>query len=275
MIFLKRLRIPPVMRLGASVAMLALIALTVAGCKTIQPEGIGGSSAADPRSGSASDPRIAVEAWGKRYRAAPNDPDTAINYARVLRANGQAPQAASVLEGASLQNPKHKGLLSAYARALADMGKFQQALEALNRAHTPGQPDWRILSVQGALLDQMGRHDDAQLYYGTALRIVPDEPSVLSNLGLSYALSKDLIRAELTLRRASAQPLVDPEVRGNLAWVLRLQKRLRETDSTAQAALPLEAADRNITYLRQKLAEQNGFGQPGDAPQPGVLAKGG
>jgi Flp pilus assembly protein TadD len=274
MIFLKRLHIPPVMRLGASVALIAVIALTAAGCKTIHPAGIGGSSAADPRRDSAPSAPIAVDAWGKRYRAAPNDPDTVINYARVLRANGQTPQAAALLEGASSQNPKHTGLLSAYARALADMGNFQQALEALNRAHTLGQPNWRILSMQGAMLDQMGRHDDAQLYYGTALRIVPDEPSVLSNLGLSYALSKDLIRAESTLRRASAQPLVDPEVRRNLAWIVLLQKRLRETDSTAQAAPPLKAADGNITYLRHKLAEQNGF-NPGDGPRSGVLAKGG
>jgi Flp pilus assembly protein TadD len=49
--------------------------------------------------------------------------------------------------------------------------------------------------VQGAVLDQMGRHEEAQRYYASALRIVPDEPSVLSNLGLSYALSKDLKRA--------------------------------------------------------------------------------
>jgi Flp pilus assembly protein TadD len=72
----------------------------------------------------------------------------------------------------------------------------------LNRAHTPERPDWRVLSVQGAVLDQMGRHDEAQRYYATALRIAPAETSVLSNLGLSYALSKDLVRAESTLRRA-------------------------------------------------------------------------
>jgi tetratricopeptide (TPR) repeat protein len=75
-------------------------------------------------------------------------------------------------------------------------------LDVLNRAHTPERPDWRVLSVQGAVLDQMGRHDEAQRYYATALRIAPAETSVLSNLGLSYALSKDLVRAESTLRRA-------------------------------------------------------------------------
>ena len=101
--------------------------------------------------------------------------------------------------------PSNKALLGAYGRALADAGNFKQALDVLERAHSPDQPDWRILSVQGAVLDQMGRHEEAQRYYASALKIVPDEPSVLSNLGLSYALSKDLKRAEETLRRASAK----------------------------------------------------------------------
>ena len=49
----------------------------------------------------------------------------------------------------------------------------------------------------------------AQRYYASALKIVPDEPSVLSNLGLSYALSKDLKRA---LDRArQLQALAEPE----------------------------------------------------------------
>ena len=58
----------------------------------------------------------------------------------------------------SIHNPKNTALLGAYGRALADVGNYKQALDVLNRAHTPDQPDWRILSVQGAVLDQMGRH---------------------------------------------------------------------------------------------------------------------
>ena len=101
----------------------------------------------------------------------------------------------------------------------------------LGRAHSPDQPDWHILSAQGAVLDQMGRHAEAQRYYRTALKIVPDEPSVLSNLGLSYALSKDLPDAETTLRRAAAQNPVDPRVRQNLALVVGLQGRFAEAEN--------------------------------------------
>jgi Flp pilus assembly protein TadD len=164
--------------------------------------------------------------------------------------------------------------VGAYGRALADVGNYSQALDVLGRAHTPDQPDWRILSVQGAVLDQMGRHEEAQRYYATALRIVPDEPTVLSNLGLSYALSKDLVRAEATLRRASAQPRVDPRVRQNLALVIGLQGRFAEAENIAQTDLPSDEAAANVAYLRQMLAQQNGWKQPGQPGKPVVRPQG-
>jgi Flp pilus assembly protein TadD len=148
-------------------------------------------------------------------------------------------------------------VLGAYGRALADVGNFQQALDVLSRAHAPDRPDWRILSAQGAVLDQMGRHQDAQRYYETALKIVPDEPSVLSNLGLSYALSKQLPRAEATLKRAAAGQRVDPRVRQNLALVVGLQGRFAEAETIARADLPAEEASANVAYLREMLANQS------------------
>ena len=264
-------------RRAAPVALAAALALLVAGCQTLQPTETTGTLglAAAPRADA--DWRRSAEAWGERYRANPKDSEAAINYAQALRGNGQRSQAVAVLETASIQNPRHMGVLGAYGRALADVGNYKQALDVLNRAHTPEQPDWRILSVQGAVLDQMGRHDDAQRYYGTALRIAPDEPSVLSNLGLSYALSKDLVRAELTLRRAAGQSRVDPRVRQNLALVVGLQGRFSEAEGIARADLPSDEAASNVAYLRQMLAQQNGWKQqiqPGQANKPVVRAQG-
>ena len=249
-------------------------AFVLAGCQTTQPMDATSATglAAAPRADA--DWRRSAEAWGERYRANPGDPEAAANYAQALRGNGQRQQAVAVLEAASIQNPKQMGLLGAYGRALADVGNYKQALEVLNRAHTPDQPDWRILSVQGAVLDQMGRHDEAQRYYGTALRIVPDDPSVLSNLGLSYALSKDLVRAESTLRRAASQSRVDPRVRQNLALVIGLQGRFSEAEGIAQSDLPSDEAASNVTYLRQMLAQQNGWKDPGQPGKPPVTAGG-
>jgi Flp pilus assembly protein TadD len=135
----------------------------------------------------------------------------------------------------------------------------------LNRAQTPDQPDWRTLSLQGAVLDQMGRHDEARGYYATALRIAPDEPSVLSNLGLSYALSKDLVRAESTLRRATAHGRADTGVQQNLAVVVALQGRLPEAETTARAHLTSGQGPAAMTHLRQRLAQQNGWKPQGES----------
>ena len=198
-----------------------------------------------------------MESWGERYRANPADPDAAIRYAQALRAIGQRAQAAAVLEQAAIHNPENRAVLGAYGRALADNGNFQQALDVLNRAHTQDQPDWRILSVQGAVLDQMGRHADAQRYYASALRLMPDEPSVLSNLGLSYALSKNLPQAETTLRRAAEQRGAEPRCARILRWWSACRAASRRPRRSRGGDLSPAEAAANVAYLRQMLAQQN------------------
>jgi Flp pilus assembly protein TadD len=246
-------------RLFRAIAGAILFATSLAGCAGMKgadilgSAGVGSASPASPDDG-----RRDADAWGERYRANPADPEAAMQYAQGLRASGQRAQAVAVLEQASLHNPKNMEVLGAYGRALAEVGNFQQALEVLGRAHTPDRPDWRILSAQGAVLDQMGRHEEAQRYYETALKIVPDEPTVLSNLGLSYALSKDLPRAEATLRRAATGDRVDPRVRQNLALVVGLEGRFAEAEAIARADLPPEEAAANVAYLRQMLSQQGG-----------------
>jgi Flp pilus assembly protein TadD len=205
-------------RLVCSAALLAGIATAMAGCQTLQ---LGETTAAAPQDSlpiaaagnGGIDARRDLDAYGQQYRADPSNVDKALQYAQALRRAGQRAQAVAVLEKASMERPRDRAVLGAYGRALAEAGNYDQALDVLDRAHTPDQPDWHILSAQGAVLDQMGRHADAQRYYLTALKIAPDEPSILSNLGLSYALSKNLREAEATLRRAAAHTPVDPRRR--------------------------------------------------------------
>jgi len=255
-----RMRVRAV-RLVASVALLALVAGTAGGCMMASTTSGAASStgalASQPTAASEADWRRELEATSKAYRANPSDPEVAMRHARALRIIGQRTQAAAVLEQAALRNPKHRALLGAYGRALADSGNYAQALEVLERAHSPDQPDWRILSAQGAVLDQLGRHEDARKHYESALRLMPDEPTVLSNLGLSYALSRDLAQAEATLRRAAGAGSAGPKVRQNLALVVGLQGRFEEAERIAQADLPADEAAANVAYLRQMLAHPN------------------
>src|SRR3954447_9605416 len=243
-------------RLLASAAVTATLAAGLGGCQSMSD--ITGSitsskTEAKAEASADGDPRRAVEVYGERYRANPKDADAALRYGQALRATGQRSQAVAVLEQATIAHPGNKALLAGYGRALADNGNFQQAFDILGRAHTPYNPDWRILSVQGTALDQLGRHDEARGYYASALKIVPDEPSVLSNLGLSYVLSKDLPKAEETLRRAYASTRADARVRQNLALVIGLQGRFAEAESIVKADLPPEEAAANVAYLKEML----------------------
>lgn len=260
-------------RLLASAAVTAILAASLGGCQTMSD--ITGSitskaeAGPNPGSGSDADPRRAVEAYGERYRANPKDADAALRYGQALRATGQRAQAVAVFEQATIAHSGNKALLAGYGRALADNGNFQRAFDVLSRAHSPDNPDWRILSVQGTALDQLGRHDEARRYYSSALQIVPEEPSVLSNLGLSHVLSKDLPKAEEALRRAYASKRADARVRQNLALVVGLQGRFAEAEGIVKADLPAEEAAANVAYLKQMLARKdNPRAAGGSGPMP-------
>ncbi len=86
---------------------------------------------------------------------------------------------------------------------------------------------------------------------------MPDQPSVLSNLGLSYVLSRDLPKAEETLRRAYASGRADPRVRQNLGLVVGLQGRFAEAESIVKADLPPEEASANVAYLKEMLSRKD------------------
>ncbi len=238
-------------RFLASAAVTAILAAGLGGCQTMSD--ITGSITAKPETSANADPQRSTEIIGDRYRENPKDADAALAYGQALRANGQRAQAAAVLEQATIAHPGNKALLAAWGRALADNGNFQQAFDVLSRAHSPDNPDWRILSVQGTALDQLGRHEEARGYYASALKIVPGEPSVLSNLGLSYMLTRDLPKAEQTLRQAYASPRADARVRQNLGLVVGLQGRFAEAETIVKADLPPEEAAANVTYLKDML----------------------
>lgn len=247
------MRAPSPIKFVLTASIVAIMAAGAGGCSSIGGRDITGSVASNAAPQSEADWRKSIDVYGERYRANPKDAEAALHYGQALRATGQRAQATAVLEQAAIVNPGHQAVLAAYGRALVDNGNYQQGFDALGRAHTPDNPDWHILSIQGTALDRLGRHEEAQRYYDSALKIRPDEPSVLSNLGMSYVLSRQLAKAEDVLRRAHAGAQSDTRIRQNLALAIGLQGRLPEAESIITAGLaPDEAAD-SVRELKQTL----------------------
>jgi len=240
----------------ASAAWSVILISGLCSCQTTDMSDITGSLGDKAEAPRPASPRRELDLYRDRYRANPKDAEAALQYGKALRATGQRAQAVAVLEQASMADPGNKALLAGYGRALLDNGNFQEAFDVLGRAHSPDDPDWRILSAQGSALDQLGRFEEARQYYTSALAIAPDEPSVLSNLGLSYVLSKDLAKAEEILRRACNSPDANPRARQNLALVVGLRGRVAEAETIARAGRSAEESAADVAALKRLLSRK-------------------
>ncbi|NNH84943.1 tetratricopeptide repeat protein [Rhizobium laguerreae] len=240
----------------------SLLVLALAGCSTTKDRMTTGSvpKLTKPvEEMDATELRSATDRLGQAYEKNPRDPVTGVSYANLLRMNGRDTQALAVMQQVAIANPGDRNVLAAYGKAQAAAGQFQQALDTIGRAQTPDRPDWKLISAQGAILDQMGRASDARQRYRDALDIQPNEPSILSNLGMSYVLTGDLRTAETYLRSAASQPTADSRVRQNLALVVGLQGRFPEAEQIARRELSPQQADANVAYLRGMLSQPNSW----------------
>lgn len=247
-------------RFGRSVRLVAVViaaGLVLGGCASRRAASNGEPSTTGsiPRSGA--EGAGAVEQWQKRYQANDADREAVIGYAQALRANGQVEQAVAVLERGVLKFPKDAAVASAYGKVLAVAGRFDEALKVVRSANDPVRPDWRLFSAEGAIQDQLANPTEARRLYGEALKLAPEDPTILNNLGLSYVLTNELPAAEKVLRRAAQNPQADVRVRQNLSLALGLQGKFSEAETVATAALPPDQAAANMAYLRTMMSQPN------------------
>jgi Flp pilus assembly protein TadD len=246
-------------------AIALVLAATLAGCANgrLTTGSVSRGASAPAATASMSDQQLATAAdrLGTAYTRNPKDRDAALRYAEVLQMTGRAEQALAVMRKSAIDHPTDRSVLAAYGKALASVGQFEPALDAVRRAQTPEYPDWKLVSAEAAILDQLGQTAEARSLYRRALDLAPDEPSVLSNLGMSHLLEGDLPTAETHMRRAAQQPGADSRVRQNLALVVGLQGRFDEAEQIASSELSPEQAQANVSYLRSMLAQQNAWQQ--------------
>jgi hypothetical protein len=91
------------------------------------------------------------------------------------------------------------------------------------------------------------------------LTLSQNNPTVMNNLAMAYAMMGDPKKAEEILRQAATSQGASPKVRENLALVLGLQGRYDESKAVAAGVLNTEVASANTAYLQQmvKLEPKN------------------
>ena len=161
------------------------------------------------------------------------------------------------MQKVAIANPEDKQVLAAYGKAQAAAGDLKGALSSIQRAQRADAPDWRLMSAEGAILDQLGKRREARDLYRRALEMAPEEASILSNLGMSYVLEGDLRTAEQYLKTASGAKGADSRIRQNLALVIGLQGRFAEAEAMAKRELSPAQAEANLKYIRQMLGQRD------------------
>lgn len=197
------------------------------------------------------DPIAAAAYWGSRYDKDSGDVEAAVNYSEALRKIGSVDEAVSVMMKTAPRVPDNADVNLETGRALIEADRAFEAVRYVENALTARKRDWRALSVYGVALDQIGEHKLAREKYDAALLIKPDAVSVMSNKGLSYAMSGDLNAAISTLQLAAISRNADTRIRQNFALVLAIKGDLPQAERLARSDLPPQIADQNVQFYRQ------------------------
>ncbi|MDD7910095.1 tetratricopeptide repeat protein [Pseudovibrio exalbescens] len=250
-------------KFGCALAVAVVSLALLGGCNTTRSGPVAASHSTKSLAAGSPELERALSYWGNSYKRNPKDKQSAMNYAAALRINNQGGQAEAILRKAVIDNSGDPTVASAYGKVLAENGKLQEALGVLDNAIDPTNPDWRMLSAKGAIYDQLGQPQQARELYKQALTIVPNEPSVLNNLGMSYILTDELPAAEQALKLAMNHPNATSRVRQNLALAMGLQGKFDQARSVAEAELDPKQAEANIAYLQSMLQQRISSRQSG------------
>lgn len=171
--------------------------------------------------------------WSNEYDLNPSDLESALKLSAAVRKLGNPGRAVEITQHTRALYPRDPYLMAEYGAALIASDRSMDAIPILNEALATTPSYGRLWSLKGAALDQQERYAEALQHYDRALRITPNDPNVMANIGLSHALSGDLTTAEGWLRRASSLPNSSDTVRQNLILILQIQGKTDESQKMA------------------------------------------
>ena len=193
-----------------------LAALLMLGCSVIAVPAQAGWFDSDSTPAAKTD----VKADAKNAAQPATTLDDSIRQAQMLRLAGSYPEAIKHLSQLMLVAGDDSRVISEYGKTLAAMGRASDAVNFLTRAQQLQPNDWTVYSALGVAYDQIGDQKSAQINYGQALKLNPEEPSVLSNYALSRMLAKDPEMARgLAARAEKAGGSRDAMIARNIAMI--------------------------------------------------------
>jgi len=188
--------------------------------------------------------------WSREFSVDPRDTEAGIKLSKSLRGLGRFDEAGAAADQVLVLEPANLEALLESARARIGANQGFYAIPFAQRAQAVAPRDWRPVTLLAVAFEQAERNDEALAAHQKALALAPDNPAVLTNLGMFYAAHGQPAQAEPLLRRAASLPGATAQERQNLALVLGLEGRFDEAERLARQDLPPAQVDNNLNYLR-------------------------
>jgi tetratricopeptide (TPR) repeat protein len=173
----------------------------------------------------------------------PRDPNVLMEMAGMLQASGRFSDALDYLRQHQQVVPGDHHTLVEEGRVLSDLGQYAEAEAVLRRAIRvrDAAAEYNL----GAVLDRMGRSDEARTHYEAALAIDPYHARAMNNIGVWLDRSGQSAAAIAMLERSIRAAPDNAETYSNLGSAFIGARRLPDAMRVLQVAVALapEAPD--------------------------------
>lgn len=162
------------------------------------------------------------------------DIESGVRQAQAQRSAQRYDDAIRTLSQLMLVASDDARVVGEYGKTLTEKGRAQDAVQFLTRATQLQPGDWTLFSALGVAYDQVGDQSAARMAYEHALKLNPNEPSVLNNYALSRMLANDPETARQLIARAqTAGGISDPKIARNIELVNKLSPAAQPTPAPA------------------------------------------
>src|SRR5437016_264520 len=171
---------------------------------------------------------------------------------RMLRADlvaekGRVDEGIKALQQLQKGNDEDLDVLSAMVSVYQRAKRFDDAQNVLNRAVQRFPNEEQVHFLQGALYEKQKKYSDAEKAFRKALEIQKDEPAVLNYLGFMFAdRGIRLDEAEAMIQKAVQADPTNGAYLDSLGWVYFKQNRLDRAEEYLKKAIIFMNSDSNI-----------------------------
>lgn len=197
--------------------------------------------------------RAMVEDLVKKF---PSDPGSWHIAAQTYAELNQSEKAEEYWQKCLELKPQHFGPYLGLAEVLTEKGRFQDAVEVLNRVFVLGGSSPEVYTKLGEALENLGQIPEAKAIFAKGFELFPDEAGLLLRLGRTQSQSGELELAESNIREAIKQ---EGENQQNLLVLNGVLARLNKRDEIAIVREKL----RSLSTSEKKTDQNNASFQEG------------